>query len=49
MRKFLRKQWVGLLFFLLGLNFLFYGIHRQEHKTVVQKSSLICLECIGIG
>lgn len=49
MRKFLKKQGVGLLLLLLGLNFLFYGIHRQEHKTVEKKSSIICLECIGIG
>lgn len=49
MRKFLKKQGIGLLSLLLGVSFLFYGIHRQEHKTVEKKSNLICLECIGIG
>ena len=34
---------------LLGVLFLFYGIHREEHKTVEKKSGIICLECIGIG
>lgn len=49
MHNFFKKQKVGLLVLLLGVNFLLYGVHRQEHKTVEKKSNLICLECIGIG
>ncbi len=43
------KTGVGCLVLLAGCLFLLYGIHRGEHLTVEQKSSMICLECIGIG
>lgn len=43
------KTLTGVLVLLIGVLFVLYGIHRQEHLTVGQKSNLICLECIGIG
>lgn len=49
MVKFLKRSIAGLLALLLGVTFLLYGIHREEHKTVAKKSNIICLECIGIG
>ena len=33
----------------LGVVFLLFGIARGEVKTVFQKASVICTECIGIG
>lgn len=49
MANLLRRYGAGLLALLLGVTFLLYGVHRQEHKTVMKKSNIICLECIGIG
>lgn len=49
MSKRLKKQGMGLLLLGLGVLFLMYGIHREEHRTVEKKSNIICLECIGIG
>lgn len=49
MLNFLRRSGAGLLLLAVGVFFLLYGIHRQEHQTVAQKSNIICLECIGIG
>lgn len=40
---------LGILTLVLGIIFVIIGIHRTEHTTVEQKSSIICLECIGIG
>lgn len=45
----LKKQGIGIFLLTLGIVSLLYGIHRQEHRTVEQKSTLICLECVGIG
>lgn len=45
----LKKQGIGIFLLMLGIVSLLYGVHRQEHQTVKQKSTLICLECIGIG
>lgn len=45
----LRRSGAGLLLLAVGISFLLYGVHRQEHVTVANKSTIICLECIGIG
>lgn len=45
----LKRKGMGILFLVIGCLSLLYGIHRNEHKTVEQKSNMICLECIGIG
>ena len=44
-----RRVRYTIMIFLTGILFIFYGIHRNEHLTVEQKSNMICLECIGIG
>lgn len=49
MRDFLRRSGIGLLALSMGLVFLLYGICRSEPQTVLNKSSIVCLECIGIG
>lgn len=49
MPDFLRRSGAGLLLLAVGVSFLLYGVHRQEHQTVARKSNMICLECIGIG
>lgn len=49
MRKHTGKRGIALLLICAGLLSMVYGVHRQEHTTVHQKASLICLECIGIG
>lgn len=49
MQKNKKKNLVGILLLTIGILFLLTGIHREEHKTVEQKSNMICLECIGIG
>lgn len=45
----LKRRGMGILLLIIGCLSLLYGIHRNEHKTVEQKSNIICLECIGIG
>lgn len=49
MANWVKRNVAGLLALAIGLSFLLYGIHRQEHQTVAKKSNIICLECIGIG
>lgn len=49
MNKLLKKNAAGIVLLATGILFLAYGIHRQEHKTIADKSNIICLECIGIG
>lgn len=49
MTKWLKKNIAGVFFLLLGVLFMLNGIHRDEHLTVEKKSSVICMECIGIG
>ncbi len=48
-RGLLRRSIPGLLLLAVGIAFLLYGIHRQEHQVVAAKSNIVCLECIGIG
>jgi hypothetical protein len=49
MTRLLRQSLMGLLVLALGVSFLLYGIHCQEHEVVAKKSNIICLECIGMG
>ena len=49
MKQKLKKQMAGILLLVFGVMSVLYGVHRQEHRTVEQKSNIICLECIGIG
>lgn len=49
MADFLRRFGAGLLVLTIGTGCLLYGIHRREHETVAKKSTMVCLECIGIG
>lgn len=44
-----RRLLTSILLFAIGFTFVLYGIHRNEHVTVQNKSNIICLECIGIG
>jgi hypothetical protein len=45
--KMLRLTQWGLL--AAGAALLTIGLARQEHREVLQKAVMICLECIGIG
>lgn len=47
--KLIKPQILGCVLILTGCLSLAYGVHRNEHLTVEQKSNIICLECIGIG
>ena len=49
MRKFISKNKSGLILLALGILSFTFGIYREEHLTVLKKSIIICLECIGIG
>lgn len=49
MQKNKKRNVAGALLLTLGILFLITGICRNEHKTVEQKSNIICPECIGIG
>ena len=44
-----RKQYIGIVCFVLGLAFVGFGLLREEQLTVLKKAAAICLECIGIG
>ena len=49
MRKFINKNKAGLILLALGILSFSFGIYREEHLTILKKSIIICLECIGIG
>lgn len=49
MSNFIRKNKMSLSFLLLGLISISIGIYRKEPVIVLNKSNIICLECIGIG
>jgi hypothetical protein len=38
-----------ILFLLFGVACLGIGIFRNEAAEVLQKATLVCLECIGLG
>lgn len=33
----------------IALGAIVYGVVDKEHLTVLQKSTVICMECIGLG
>lgn len=39
----------GTIFLVAAVAFIFIGIFRDEVKTVINKATAICMECIGIG
>ena len=39
----------GTIFLVIAVAFIFIGIYRDEVKTVINKATAICMECIGIG
>ena len=39
----------ALLFLILGIVFIFVGVHLGEVQLVFQNAVRICLECVGIG
>ena len=45
-----RKDWIlPAGFLLLGAVLIVLGVFRGEYKTVLEKATKICLECMGIG
>lgn len=40
---------IGIVLLVIGIFVYLWGIYRNEPEVVEQKSSIICLECIGIG
>lgn len=49
MIRHVRRFGPAALVLLVGAACLLYGAARGEAAVVVQKATLICLECIGIG
>lgn len=49
MKKWISKNYTGLLLLLIGLLFLLFGIWRKELADIWRKAVQICMECIGIG
>ena len=43
------KEYLSVLFLLLGILLIVLGIARGESEVVWEKAVKICLECIGIG
>lgn len=44
-----KQTLLSILLLIIGSIFLANGIRRGEDVTVEQKSTVVCLECIGIG
>ena len=44
-----RTIYIAVLLLLIGAVSVYFGIRRGEVQTVFQKSTNICLECVGIG
>lgn len=40
---------IGIILIIAGLGAIAIGIWQQEVQIVLQKATLICLECIGLG
>ncbi|MDO4568728.1 MAG: CD1871A family CXXC motif-containing protein [Clostridia bacterium] len=36
-------------FFVAAAGFIIYGVLDEQHKIVLMKAVMICLECIGLG
>ncbi len=45
------KRWmiVPISLFILAIASIVYGVLLGEHFTVLQKATIICMECIGLG
>lgn len=43
------KKYIGIVFTLVGICLMVYGVYLDEITSIMQKSITICLECIGIG
>lgn len=45
------RRWmiIPIVLLALSLGSMAYGIIIGEHFTVLQKATLICMECIGLG
>ena len=44
-----KKAALQVLFLLVGVAMLYFGIRRGEVDTVLSKAIKLCLECVGIG
>jgi len=44
-----KKAALQVLFLLVGVAMLYFGIRRGEVDTVLGKAIRLCLECVGIG
>ena len=40
---------VGIIFLVISVIAIAVGVYLGEAQTVLQKATLICLECIGLG
>ena len=40
---------LSLILLIIALGAIAYGVVEKEHLTVLQKSTVICMECIGLG
>jgi hypothetical protein len=40
---------VGILLIVVGVVAMVIGVMNGEVRTVLQKATLVCLECIGLG
>lgn len=49
--KFLRncKKYLYIVFLLLGVVFLLLGAFSGQFQDILRKSTMVCLECIGVG
>jgi len=45
----MKKNFIGGIFFAIGILFIIIGVVNGESAVVLQKAIRICLECIGIG
>lgn len=45
----MKKYKTALIVLLVGCLFFGYGIYRGEQNTVMKKSNMVCMECVGIG
>ena len=43
------KNILRMVIFLIAVLFIILGTKHNEHKKVMNKGNIICLECVGIG